>query len=105
MNQVLGLESGYIAGEENECADSISRLHKDSLTSIHALMQKFPKLATYQHYHLNLELISLVCKALLNKLEEILMPLRLRGHFRTGKNTMQIGAKYMTWTLFLGIKG
>ena len=60
MNQVLGLDSSCIAGEKNECADSISRLSKDSRTSIYALMQKFPKLATYQRYHPNLDLILLV---------------------------------------------
>ena len=38
MNQVLGLDSGHIAGDENECADGISRLPKDSLTSMNTLM-------------------------------------------------------------------
>ena len=95
MNQVLGLDSGYIAGDENECAHGISRLPKDSITSINTLMKKFLKLATYQRYHPNPELISLFCKALLNKLEEVLMPLKLKGHFTTGKSIMKTGAKRM----------
>ena len=88
MNQVLGLDSGHIAGEENDCADGISRLTKDSLTSIHTLMQKFPKLASYQRYYPNPELISLICKALMNKLGEVPMPLRLKGHFTSDRNIM-----------------
>ena len=88
MNQVLGLDSGYIAGDENECAHGISRLPKDSITSINTLMKKFLKLATYQRYHPNPELIFLVCKALLNKLEEVPMPLRLKGHFTTDRTTL-----------------
>ena len=34
MNQVLGLDSGYIRVNNNDCADAISRLDKDNLTSI-----------------------------------------------------------------------
>ena len=88
VNQVAGLDSAHISGNDNDCADNISRLTKDSLKSISALFQKYPKLASYHRYHPAPELISLIYNALLNNSEEVPMPLRLKGHFSVGKNTL-----------------
>ena len=37
MNQVLGVDSAYIWGKDNDYADSISRMTKDDITSISKL--------------------------------------------------------------------
>jgi len=87
MNQVLGLDSGYIQGDDNKCADAISRLVKDNLTYLTSLFQNFPSLSTYRRYHPAPELISLLFNALLNNSQEVPTQLRLKGHFSVGKNT------------------
>ena len=84
VNQPLGIDSEYLPGEDNDCADHISRL-KDSLTS---LFQKFPKLAHYRRYHPAPELLSIIYNALLNNSQEVPMPLRLKGHFTHANDTL-----------------
>ena len=88
VNQTAGLDSAHISGDDNDCADNISRLNKDSVSSISSLFQKYPKLASYRRYHPSPELISLIYSALLNNLGEVPMPLRLRGHFSADKDTL-----------------
>ena len=81
MNQVLGLDSGYIRGDDNTCADAISRLVKDNLTHLTTLFQNFPNLSTYRRYHPAPELISVLFNALLNNSPEVPTQLRFKGHF------------------------
>ena len=92
MNQHTGLDSEHISGSNNGCADSISRLTKDSLTSISSLFQHYPALAGYHRYHPAPELISLIYIALLNNSQEVPMPLRLKGHFAPANSTSSTGA-------------
>ena len=87
-NQSAGLDSAHISGTDNDCADNISRLTKDLISTISSLFQKYPKLASYHRYHPSPELISLIYSALLNNLEEVQMPLMLKGHFVAGKLTL-----------------
>ena len=69
MNQVIGVESRYIAADDNRCADAVSRISKDSLFSISNLFQDYPKLSTYRRYHPASKLVSLIYKALMNDLQ------------------------------------
>ena len=85
LNQSAGLDSILIIGFNNECADSISRLTNDSFASMLPLFQKHPKLASYRRYHPTREVIYLMCSALLNKLGEVQMALRLNGNVSVGK--------------------
>ena len=87
-NQSAGLDSAHISGDNNDCADKISRLTKNSVSNIFSLFQKYPKLASYHRYHPSPELISLICSALLNNLGEVQMPLRLKGHFTVDNPTL-----------------
>ena len=81
MNQRAGLDSEHISGANNGCADRISRLTKDSLSSVSSLFQDYPRLADYRRYHPAQELTSLIFSTLLNTSPEVQMPLRLKGHF------------------------
>ena len=87
-NQSAGLDSAHISGDNNDCADNISRLTKNSISNIFSLFQKYPKLASYHRYHPSPELISLIYSALLNNLGEVQMPLRLKGHFTVDNPTL-----------------
>ena len=52
VNQSADLDSAHISGNNNDCADNISHLTKDSVSNILSLFQKYPKLASYHCYHL-----------------------------------------------------
>ena len=79
-DQLVGIDSEYYESNLNECADNVSRLTNnfDLLTS---LFQKCPVLDTYSWHQLPQDLLSLLCKGLLSKLEGARIPLRLKGHF------------------------
>ena len=87
MNQVLGVDSTYIKGDDNICADGISHLKKDDLTALTALFQKFSNLATYRHYYLTPELISTLCNTLINRLQEVPILISLRRYFEATRIT------------------
>lgn len=86
-NQVVGLDSDYVEGDTNTCADSISRLTKQDFSSPFSLFQQFPELASCHRYHPPQELLSLIYDALLNKQDKVPIPLRVRGHFALGSST------------------
>ena len=74
MKQVLALG-------DNIYADIISRLLKDNLTYLTALLQRFLNLSTYCYYYLALELILVLFNALLNKYQEVQTQLRFKRYF------------------------
>ena len=84
INQSLGIDSAFLPGRENIVADNISRL-KRSLTSLNALLQKHPFLASYRRYHPPHELCSKIYNCLTNISEALPGPLRMKGHFTHAK--------------------
>ena len=40
---MLGIDSSYIKGEDNNCTDNISHIAKDNISSIFSLFQTYPK--------------------------------------------------------------
>ena len=68
MNQIIGFDSRYIASNDNNCADTMSHISKNSLVYISKLLQAYSKLATHRRYHPVPELVSLIYKALMNDL-------------------------------------
>ena len=96
INQDLGIDSAHIPGDNNSCADTISRVSPHSLSSLPSLLQEHPFLRSFHRYHPPPELTSMIFSSLTTNSEVVPTPRRLKGHFTLANNTISPGAHACT---------
>ena len=87
MNQSLGLDIAFLHGKENTVADKNTRL-KRPLTSLNALLQTYPFLASHRFFYPSQELCSKIYNCLTTTSEALPGPLRMKGHFTHANATI-----------------
>ena len=90
MNNRLGLNAQFLAGENNIIADRISRVHPicGNAPNFKKILQEFPDLVNCQRFHPSKELLSCLFSALLKGQASVeKLPSNL-GHWTAGKDTL-----------------
>lgn len=90
MNNRLGLNAQFLAGENNTIADRISCVHPvyGNAPDFHKIIQEFPNLANCQRFHPSQDLLLCLYSALLKgQASAERLPNNL-GHWTAGKDTL-----------------
>ena len=88
MNNRLGLNAKFLAGDKNVIADKISRVHPVSgnAPNFKKLIQEFPALTNCRRFHPSKDLLSCLFSALLKGQAHVnKLPSNL-GHWTAGKD-------------------